>query len=100
MDVTLVYFESCPHWEEADRRLGDLATELGFTIGYRQVSTPEEAEALSFRGSPTILVDGHDPFVRGGEPVGLACRVYQTPHGPAGVPTVEQLRTALTGGQP
>jgi len=26
------------------------------------VSTPEEAEAAQFRGSPTVLVDGLDPF--------------------------------------
>jgi hypothetical protein len=49
---------------------------------------------LSFHGSPTIIVDGHDPFPTAGQP-GLACRIYQTPAGPAGAPTVEQLRSAL-----
>jgi hypothetical protein len=60
------------------------------------VTTPDEAEAVGFRGSPTILVDGHDPFDRGDEPVGLSCRVYQTPDEPAGAPTIAQLRAVLS----
>ncbi len=59
------------------------------------ITTPEEAEAAGFRGSPTILVDGVDPFARGDEPFGLACRVFQTPDGPAGSPSVEQIEVAL-----
>ena len=45
-----------------------------------------------FSGSPTILIDGWDPFARpGGEPA-LACRVYR--HGNA-LPDARQLRQAL-----
>lgn len=95
MDVTLLYFEGCPGWRTADERLRDLAGELGFELTHRLVETPEAAEELAFRGSPTILVDGRDPFAEGDEPVGLSCRIYQTPDGPAGAPTVDQLRGAL-----
>jgi hypothetical protein len=63
------------------------------------VDSPETAEAIGFRGSPSILVDGIDPFARGDEPVGLSCRIYQTPAGPAGSPTLEQLRAVLTTAQ-
>lgn len=55
-----------------------------------------EAEELGFIGSPTVLVDGRDPFARGGEPVAMACRVFRTPDGLAGSPTVEQLVEALS----
>lgn len=30
-------------------------------------------------------------------PVGVSCRVYQTPNGPASSPTLNQLRDVLTG---
>lgn len=95
-EVTLLYFDGCPSWQTADERLRALAGEFGFDLRHQKVETPEAAEAFSFRGSPTILVDGRDVFAEGDEPVGLSCRIYQTPEGPAGSPTVEQLRAALT----
>ena len=95
VDVTLLYFDGCPNWRVADARLTALADELGFTLDHRKVETPEDAERLRFRGSPTVLVDGVDPFAAGAEHVGLSCRVYQTPDGLAGVPTEAQLRDAL-----
>ena len=91
----MLYFDECPNWRAADRHLRALATELGFELEHRLVNAPEAAEAAKFRGSPTILVDGRDPFARKGEPFGLSCRVYQAPDGPAGSPTIEQLRSAL-----
>ena len=57
--------------------------------------TPEEAEAARFRGSPTVLVDGRDPFADPAAPVGLSCRVYRTADGLAGSPTVDQLLAVL-----
>ena len=97
VEVTLLYFDGCPSWRTTDQRLRVLAEELGFELTHRRVDTPEDAQALSFRGSPTVLVDGRDPFARGDEPVGLSCRIYQTPDGPAGSPTLAQLRDALGG---
>lgn len=96
MDVQLLYFDGCPNWTTADERLRSLADELELTVIRHRVETPEEAERVGFRGSPTILVDGRDPFAQGDEPTGLACRVYATPDGAAGSPTTEQLRAALT----
>jgi hypothetical protein len=60
-----------------------------------QVETPEDAERLRFVGSPTILIDGRDPFGGPEENFGMSCRVYQTPDGLAGSPTLDQLRAAL-----
>ena len=65
MRVELRYFKGCPNWRTADRRLRSLAQEQGFEVHHRLVSTPEEAEVEGFRGSPTIVVDGRDPFARG-----------------------------------
>lgn len=96
MQVTLQYFEGCPNWETTDRQLRLLASELGFELHRRKVDSPELAERLGFRGSPTVLVDGRDPFATGDEPVGLACRVYLTDDGLVGAPTEPQLRDVLT----
>jgi hypothetical protein len=59
------------------------------------VATPGEAEAAQFRASPTVLVNGLDLFLDRESPVGLSCRVYRTPDGLAGSPTVEQLVEVL-----
>ncbi|MBW3659713.1 MAG: thioredoxin family protein [Actinobacteria bacterium] len=97
MDVTLLYFDGCPGWQVAAERLETLTDEYDFQLAYRKVETPEEAEELSFRGSPTVVVDGRDAFARGDEPVGLSCRLYETPNGQASAPTIEQLREVLDG---
>lgn len=95
MRIELLYFDDCPHWKIADERLHAVASARGLEVVHQLVTTPEEAEATRFRGSPTILVDGRDPFAAGDEPVGLSCRVYQTPDGPAGAPTFSQLEEVL-----
>lgn len=95
MNVELLYFDDCPNWKVAAERVDEIASRRGATVERRLVTTPEEAEAARFRGSPTILIDGEDPFAVGDEPFGLACRVYQTPDGPAGSPTVEQLEAVI-----
>jgi hypothetical protein len=96
MKVTLQYFDGCPNWKEAEACIKTLRAE-GFNIEFdRQlIETPEAAEQCGFRGSPTIVIDGDDPFADPGAPVGLSCRVYQTENGYAGSPTLDQLRAAL-----
>lgn len=96
MRIELLYFDDCPNWKTAAERLGSLAAARGLEVVHRQVTTPEEAETAQFRGSPTILVDGRDPFATGDDAFGLSCRVYQTPDGPAGSPTTAQLEEALS----
>jgi hypothetical protein len=97
MKVTLLYFDDCPNWVETDQHLTLLQAEIPDLETVRQqVETSEDAERLGFRGSPSILIDGVDPFADSDAPVGLSCRIYVTPSGPAGSPTLEQLRTALT----
>ncbi len=99
MDVTLLYFDDCPNWLDADAHLRALEVEVpGLKVTRRIVDTPEEAERTQFRGSPSILVNGVDPFAEAEAPVGLSCRVYQTPSGLAGSPTLDQLRRVLTDG--
>jgi len=50
---------------------------------------------MGFAGSPTIYADGIDLFDGADGRGSLACRVYRTPEGLAGSPTVEQLIAAI-----
>jgi hypothetical protein len=96
MDVSLLYFDDCPNWKLANQRLAAIAAERpDVVVTRRRVETVEEAERLGFHGSPSILVDGVDVFAEPGAGVGLSCRVYRTPDGLAGAPTMDQLRAKL-----
>jgi hypothetical protein len=96
--IILRYFAGCPNWRLAEERLRAALATLGMSdaaIALEPVETPDEAVRLGFRGSPTILVDGRDPFADEDASVGLACRIYVTDEGPQGAPTIAQLQAAL-----
>jgi hypothetical protein len=96
MHITLLYFPDCPHWQTAYDRLTEVVAEgHDATISCVVVDTDEAAQAVGFSGSPTIHIDGVDPFAESAGPTGLSCRLYPTPSGYAGSPTLEQLRHAL-----
>jgi hypothetical protein len=47
-------------------------------------------------GSPTLLIDGVDPFAGPDQPPSLSCRLYRDEAGRAGgAPSVQALRQAL-----
>jgi hypothetical protein len=95
--ITLQYFDGCPNWINADKELkaasGILAVDI--EISYQKVESHSEAERLNFRGSPTILISGNDPFADPDAPVGLSCRVYRTGGKASGSPGVEALLEAI-----
>jgi hypothetical protein len=98
MEIAIQHFNDCPNWLEAaehvQRAVEHVDTEV--TVRLEIVNTPPRAEEVRFRGSPTILIDGTDPFTEPDAPVGLSCRIYTTPSGMAGSPTTEQLVDLLT----
>lgn len=99
MAVTLLYFDGCPGWATTETRIREALQRVGLpdaALTLRTVETPMEAEAVGFRGSPTVLIDGIDPFAEPDAPVGLSCRLYETPDGLLGAPTIEQLVRALS----
>lgn len=96
MEITLQYFDGCPNWKTTAHLLSRLVAEgLDATIDHELIDTHETAVARGFRGSPTVLVDGRDPFDDKDAPVGLACRFYDTENGVAGSPSLPQLRGAV-----
>jgi hypothetical protein len=97
--VELVYLDGCPQWRLTEQRLMRalrLVNRPEMTVARRRVDTDEQATALGFVGSPTVLIDGRDPFATGGDSFGLACRVFQSGHGLGGAPTVDQLVEVLS----
>ena len=96
MRVRLLHFDGCPGWRLTAEHLAELAQEMQFEWEAVEVEAGDDLAALGFRGSPTVLVDGADPFAEPGQPFAYACRVYATPGGLAGSPTREQLRDAIS----
>lgn len=98
MQVTVWYFDECPNWREGAQRVRQALDELGRSdaqVRLARVETDEEAASIGFAGSPTFTVDGVDLFEAGPPAEALACRIYSTPHGLAGVPEVNDLVAAL-----
>jgi hypothetical protein len=94
-----LYFEDCPNWRLADARLREALAGIGepdAPVTYQLVQTPDEADRTGFRGSPTILINGRDPFAGPSDPVGLACRLYRNGAGVEPAPTVQQLKSVLS----
>jgi hypothetical protein len=103
VEVVLRYFDGCPNWQTARERLRaalDSHGQAGTVIDLQRVETDAEAVRLRFAGSPTILLDGLDPFGDTGGPYGLACRVYSTPEGLAGAPTEDQFSALVSARLP
>lgn len=98
MRIEVLHIGDCPNWEAAGGRIREALAELRdttTTVEFRLLSTPEQAALVPFAGSPTITVDGEDPFPSDGRTTDLACRIYFTPNGVAGLPTAKQLIEAI-----
>ncbi|MDV7246568.1 MULTISPECIES: hypothetical protein [Rhodococcus] len=98
MNVELLVVPGCPH-EAAARTLLDAALVLEGLIDVEVhttvIDTEIAAHARHFTGSPTILIDGTDPFASPANTVGLSCRMYVSESGLSGTPSLAQLRREL-----
>ena len=95
----MLYFDDCPNWRSTEALVNEalrLVNRSDVSVVRRRVETEEQAVQLGFVGSPTVLVDGRDPFSTGGEPVGLACRVFSDSEGLRGAPSLDQLVEVLS----
>lgn len=97
MELQILSVPDCPNVAPLRQRLAEvLADRQDVSITVEVVDTPEQAARVGMHGSPTLLVDGIDPFIQPGQPPSLSCRLYRDENGaPAGTPSVTQLRTAL-----
>ncbi len=66
------------------------------TVTRQVITDAAEAARWGMHGSPTLLVDGQDPFAAPGAATALACRLYRGEDGRLeGAPTVAALRLVL-----
>lgn len=88
--VRVLHVTDCPNTRVALERLRAASSDL--RIETIEITTDAEAASAGMRGSPTILIDGADPFTPPGTPTGITCRIV-----PGGdpVPSVAALRAAL-----
>jgi hypothetical protein len=97
MEIELLYVPDCPNRETARRHLDAALAQQGLAaeVREREVASPEEAEHFGMHGSPTIRIDGRDPFADPDARPSLSCRLYHGEHGASGAPTVAQLTAVL-----
>ncbi len=99
MKVELLWFDGCPSYQTARELLEQVLREekINAAIEMVQVHDNADAAAKRFLGSPTIRLNGTDPFAEAGQDdFAMQCRVYRTPQGLKGSPTKEMLRAAVT----
>jgi hypothetical protein len=95
MTLEILQVPGCPGADLLEDRLAGLLTGRPRVIR-RVVTGQAEAEQLGMTGSPTLLVDGADPFARPGQPPSISCRLYLDEYGrQSPVPSPGQLRAAL-----
>ncbi len=98
--VEFYWWRECPSWERALARLREDMAELGLdpeSIESKEVLDEDDAEGVSFVGSPTIRVDGVDVQPpTADKPVGLSCRIYRRRDGRVSpLPDRDDVREAL-----
>jgi hypothetical protein len=98
VDIEILYVPECPHLDAAAGRLREALAMTGVDADVRHtsISTDDEARSRGMHGSPTILIDGRDPFATGTTTGSLSCRLFRTEDGHDGAPTTGQLVAALT----
>lgn len=96
MRLELLHIDECPNSAKAHEQLEAALTALGRTdvpVHVRLLESASDIKDTGFAGSPTITVNGAATS-------DLACRIYMTPSGYAGLPTLDQLMEALRNNGP
>ncbi len=99
MDIELLTVQRCPHRAEALARLEAAfarALPTAPVVTEHVITNAADAAATGMRGSPTILIDGRDPFGADSAEPTMSCRLYATEAGVDGAPSVDMLVAALT----
>jgi hypothetical protein len=100
MRLTLLHIQDCPNVATLRERLVQLVDEDA-ELTLRLVESQDQAVALGMTGSPTLLIDGRDPFAESGRSANLSCRLYRDETGRlVGAPSLAQLRDALISRPP
>lgn len=100
MDLTVLTVPDCPNGPVLDQRLAEvLADRTDVSVVRRMVADERTAAEAGMRGSPTLLIDGADPFADPESPASMSCRIAR-PGDASPVPSVTALRQALGLAEP
>jgi hypothetical protein len=95
MRIMVLHVPGCPNADALMARVTLLVAGRA-PVERQAVRDFRDAAALGMRGSPTLLIDGIDPFALADQPPSLSCRLYRDETGaPVGAPSLDQLRDAL-----
>lgn len=98
MRITLLTVADCPNAQPALERVTAAVEGRGAEVELVEVGDETEAARRGMYGSPTILINGIDPFAPPGAEASLSCRLYRDADGTvSGVPGLAALRRAITG---
>jgi hypothetical protein len=102
MKLQILHVPDCPNVALLAARLDEVLTgRADVEVEQLVVADQDEAAALGMTGSPTLLVDGTDPFADPGQLPSMSCRLYVEETGAvAGAPSATQLRAVLAGQRP
>ncbi|MFD9669780.1 alkylmercury lyase family protein [Rhodococcus sp. NPDC059968] len=98
MRVEILQVPDCPHVRLLEQRIDSAVagTRAEVEITHRVLDDAADAADAGMTGSPTLLVDGTDPFAAPGLAPSVSCRLYPTGDGALeGAPSVAALRQAL-----
>src|SRR5215472_3957539 len=97
MELILLTVQDCPNAATFGERLAAaLVGRPGVTVIRREIADEAAAAQSGMHGSPTLLIDGNDPFATPAQVASLSCRLYTDETGRAGpAPSVESLRQAI-----
>jgi hypothetical protein len=95
MKIEILHVPDCPNLDLLHHRVREILDE-STEVTRRVVADVDTAAAVGMTGSPTLLIDGTDPFARRGSEPSLSCRLYPSEDGRVqGAPSMDDLRRVL-----
>jgi hypothetical protein len=97
-EIEVLTVSGCPHRSIALDRVRGALDRVGASqvvVTERVIDDPAIAVAAGMHGSPTVLIDGLDPFAVAGTEASVSCRLYRTHDRVDGAPSVDELVVAL-----
>ena len=97
MHLAVLAVPGCPNVAALEQRLAAvLDGRAGVSVSRHVIRDEGQAARWGMHGSPTVLIDGTDPFAEPGQPPSMSCRRYRAEGGQAsGVPSANQLQQAI-----
>ncbi|MCX5302800.1 organomercurial lyase [Streptomyces sp. NBC_00160] len=96
MRITVLTVPDCPNARVVEDRIARATAGRSADVELVEVADQEQAARVGMTGSPTVLINGVDPFAVPGAPASVSCRLYRGPDSRVeGAPGVADLRRAL-----